>query len=195
MTSANLLPTITLHSGLEVDIFNLRVEQILIEDIAHALSNWCRWGAHCSEFYSVAQHCVHVVELLSCFTSHQPTLLSGLLHDASEAYIVDIPRPLKLRPEFAFYRTLEREIMALVGTRFGLPPAEPQIVKDADDAMLLIEARDLMPFAQSDDRDARIKQMAPLVFSLRTYRVTPLTPPEAKARFLQMFETLTKEAA
>ena len=79
----------------------------------------------------------------------QPTLspahaLWGLLHDASEAYLVDLPRPLKLLPEFAAYREAERRLQRAVAVRFGLPSDQPASVTEADDTMLWIEAHSLL---------------------------------------------------
>jgi 5'-deoxynucleotidase YfbR-like HD superfamily hydrolase len=62
--------------------------------------------------------------------------LWGLLHDASEAYLVDLPRPLKLLPEFAVYREAECRLQRAVAVRFGLPPDQPASVTEADDKML-----------------------------------------------------------
>jgi 5'-deoxynucleotidase YfbR-like HD superfamily hydrolase len=77
----------------------------------------------------VAEHSVHVSEL--CLPEHA---LWGLLHDASEAYLIDLPRPLKQLSEFAAYREAERRLQRAVAARFGLPPDQPARV-------ILIDAR------------------------------------------------------
>lgn len=115
-----------------------RIEDIDINDIIHALSNLSRFGGHCTNFYSVAQHCV----LVSLVCEKQDALW-GLLHDASEAYLVDIPSPLKRCPEFEFYRTAEQNLMAVICDVFGLGRDEPPSVKLADKRVLATEARDL----------------------------------------------------
>ncbi|QIG68870.1 putative metal-dependent phosphohydrolase protein [Rhizobium phage RHph_Y55] len=94
-------------------------------DIIHPLSLQCRYGGHVKRFYSVAEHCVHLSHLVA--PKHA---LWALLHDASEAYIVDIPAPVKaLLPE---YLGIEEQIMAAVCERFGLAPEMPDEVRHAD---------------------------------------------------------------
>jgi hypothetical protein len=103
------------------------------------LAHQCRVGGHASKFYSVAEHSVHVSKLCPAEDA-----LWGLLHDASEAYLVNLPRPLKLLPEFAAYREAERRLQLAVAVRFGLPPDQPASVTEADDTMLWIEAHSLL---------------------------------------------------
>ena len=100
-------------SGLRFWPLNPNPEKILIEDVAHSLAHQCRFGGHVWRFYSVAEHSVHVSNLYP-----SEDVLWGLLHDASEAYLVDLPRPLKLLPEFALYREAERRLQRAVAVRF-----------------------------------------------------------------------------
>jgi hypothetical protein len=109
-----------------------RAEEIDIEDIAHALGNLCRYGGHSRTFYSVAEHCV----LMSRAVAPENAAWA-LLHDASEAYLVDVPRPIK--PALAGYREAEERLMRAVCSRFGLPPAVPDEVKVADHQILTDE--------------------------------------------------------
>lgn len=128
-------------SGVEFYPIDPRSEEVNIEDIAHALSMLCRYGGHTSQFYSVAEHSVRVSELVP-----REDQLWALLHDASEAYLVDLPRPIKRHSEIGrHYRIAEDKLMASVAARFGLPPDEPAAVKVADEAMLAVEARELLP--------------------------------------------------
>lgn len=109
---------ITLRSGLRVDLFRPRPEDVRINDIAHALSHICRWGGHCREFYSVAEHSL----ILSYHVSHP---LWGLLHDATEAYVGDMARPFKaMMPAFSEVEALWE---AAVREAFGLPPMPPDV--------------------------------------------------------------------
>ena len=102
---------------------------IRIEDIAHALSNQCRFGGHAREFYSVAEHCVRVSQ--NC---RPEDALWGLLHDASEAYLSDVPAPLKELPQFEAYRAAERSLQGTIAVRFGLSTEQPRSVTEADRA-------------------------------------------------------------
>ena len=164
-------------SGLRFWPLDPNPEKILIADIAHALAHQCRFGGHSSKFYSVAEHSVHVSQL--CLPEHA---LWGLLHDASEAYLVDLPRPLKLLPEFAAYREAERRLQRAVAVRFGLAPEQPARVTAADDTMLWIEAHSLLG-----------SMPVKAVRSTRPpFEITaPLLPVEAERLFLSRFKKLT----
>jgi hypothetical protein len=128
------------YSGGQFWPLDPRAEEVEIADIAHALSNMCRFTGHVKEFYSVAQHSVLVAELVP--TEHK---LWALLHDASEAYLHDLPRPLKRSQPFgALYKGHEARLMEVICEKFGLPAEEPPCVKDADTRLLMTERRDLM---------------------------------------------------
>lgn len=98
-------------------------------DIAHALSLLCRYGGHVRRFYSVAEHCV----LMSDAVAPEHALWA-LLHDATEAYMGDLIRPLKLA--MLTYRTAEDRLMSVICARFGLDPVCPAEVKAADNRIL-----------------------------------------------------------
>lgn len=108
-----------------------RAEDVRIEDIAHALSMICRFGGHCERFMSVAEHCVLVGRKVG---------IHGLLHDAGEAYLLDIPTPVKaLLPE---YKLAEEEVLWAIYEALGIAmpsAAEEIIVKEADRRMLATE--------------------------------------------------------
>jgi hypothetical protein len=151
-----------------------RPADIDIEDIAHALSMLCRFGGHCLRFYSVAEHSV----LLSRHVAPEHKLWA-LLHDASEAYLVDVPRPLK--PFLRGYREAEDKIMRAVCERYRLPPEMPEAVKAADTSLLMDEA------AQNMSRphiEWELKA-SPLGVTLEY-----LEPSEAREAFLCAFEEL-----
>jgi hypothetical protein len=130
--------TILLNSGIRFDPINPDPQQILIEDIAHALSNECRFSGHVTDFYSVAQHSVMVSYLVP-----QEDALAGLLHDASEAYITDVATPIKHC--FTNYYDIEDKLMRAIAAKFEFQWPLPASVKLADVRMLATEKRDLMP--------------------------------------------------
>jgi uncharacterized protein len=169
------------YTGLKVHPLHLRPEDICIEDIAHALSMLCRFTGATQQFYSVAQHSVWV--------SHRcapEDALWGLLHDASEAYLMDLPRPLKRAPEFTFYREAESRAMLAICERFGLPWGTPLSVKEADARMLATEARDLMAPLHPEWR---------LMEEPYERRIYGWEPELAKSVFLGRFGQLTREVA
>lgn len=151
-------------------------DAIVIQDIAHALSMQCRFSGHCQEFYSVAQHSVYVSHI--CNTEDA---LWGLLHDASETYLVDIPRPLKHSGKFGAYIEMESVMQLAICQRFGLDPVEPPSVKVADKILLATEARDLMGELHCSWRQSK----EPLPFKIESW-----SPKEAEAKFLDRFSKL-----
>jgi len=114
-----------------------RPSEVHIADIAHALANQCRYAGHTLAFYSVAQHSVLVA-------NHLPPELAkwGLLHDASEAYLVDLPRPVKRIVQG--YVEAEEQVMAAIAMQLGLSWPMPELVHVADNEALATEKRDLM---------------------------------------------------
>ena len=119
-----------------------RPEEIDIRDIAHSLAMQCRFNGHCERFYSVAEHSIHVFRLVTPMLVRVNTSMWGLLHDAAEAYLSDIPRPIK--GHMMLYRELEFNLMAVIAERFGLEGEIPECVVEADNQMLATEAKHLM---------------------------------------------------
>lgn len=110
-----------------------------VRDIAHALAMICRYGGHTNRFYSVAEHCVLMSEAVA--PEHA---LWALLHDATEAYVGDMVRPLK--QHMPDYCAAEDRLMAVIADRFGLDGSvPPDEVKDADNRILLDERAALLP--------------------------------------------------
>lgn len=163
------------YTGKEVYPVDLRVEDIDIRDIAHALSLACRFGGHIASHYSVAEHSVRVATILP-----RDLQLWGLLHDATEAYLGDMVRPLKcMMPE---YKKVEERAMRVIAARYGMDWPEPPEVKKADNILLATERRDLFP----GGRVWRLEE-SPL-----TSTITPLSAVHAEELFLDMFDWLSQ---
>lgn len=125
------------HTGRVVDLTRFSEDDIVIEDIAHALSQIIRFTGHAKAPYTVAQHSLIVAELVP--PEHR---LWALVHDASEAYLGDVSSPLKsLLPD---YREIEDRFQRIIAGRFGLPWPIPEAVKHADRVALMVEKRDLL---------------------------------------------------
>lgn len=158
--------------------------QIVIEDIAHALSNTCRYTGHSRFFYSVAEHSCHVANV-SYWDTHTPydrtNALAGLLHDASEAYLCDLARPLKVQPLFAPYREAEARLQSMILQRFGLDPTLPEVVETADKRMLVTESRYV--FGDRIHPDWNIRRFG----EPYSFGIEGLSPEQAERRFLSMF--------
>lgn len=128
---------LTTFTGRKIDLRNVDASDIDIRDVAWSLAQQCRFGGHCQSFYSVAEHCLLVTDMVDRLHGRW-----ALLHDAAEAYLGDLARPVKaLLPEFEDMETL---ILRAIAERFGLEPDMPEEVAVADNQALRLEEAELM---------------------------------------------------
>jgi len=134
-------PYLQTVSGRWVNPFDPDPEQLDAGDIARALANLCRFGGHSRSFYSVAQHSVIVSRLVEERTGDAEEAFAALMHDATEAYLGDMPHPLKHRsPLGAAYKAAEDHLEQALRDRFRIKPDVPEI-KRVDKALLAAERR------------------------------------------------------
>lgn len=168
-------PTIMLQSGAWFDFCAPASSDFSIDDIAHGLSNICRYSGQCRSFYSVAEHSILVSEVATGFE------FEALLHDAAEAFLGDITRPLKqMLPEF---KRIENEVELVILNRFGVTTPLPPQIKQADLRVLAAEQKQIMP--EGTDGWVRGQKLEPASIVVRH-----LPPNEAKRIFLERYETL-----
>ena len=170
--------TILTRSGVYFDFERPEISIIDPCDIAQGLSMTCRFGGQTTAFYSVAQHSVLVSEMVPA--EHAFT---ALMHDAAEAYIGDIPSPLKgLLPD---YKAVELRVEKAIAARFDLPFPFPPCIKHADLRALATEREDVMPPSRDG---APWPWMAD--YPRHPDRIVPQAPEEAGARGLERFDAL-----
>jgi uncharacterized protein len=126
-------------SGRAFHVLDPKPAEVWVPDIAHALSQLCRYGGHTKRFYSVAEHCVHVSRAVPPIDA-----LWALFHDASEAYLGDVVRPLKHAGPLVGYRDVEARVQAAICSALLLSAEEPASVGRADKAILYDERKALM---------------------------------------------------
>ena len=171
-------------TGIKFWPFDPHPDDVCMIDITRALSNICRFGGHAHEFYSVAQHSV----LVSRIVPREHALI-GLMHDAAEAYIGDMIRPIKTWCGMDSYRELEaivwKAMSQALSIRYTHPSQFPECVKRADMVALATEARDIMggQIAGKWNLDAD-----PL-----PERIVPLMPNEAEILFRDRFLELCEK--
>jgi hypothetical protein len=145
MRSPTAIPT---YSGLDFDVFAPRVEDVRLVDVVHALSHLCRFTGHTRIFWSVGAHVMLVADLVRDTLHGGPqTQLAALMHETSEAYLCDLPTPLKYGTTIGqTYREIEERLMAVAAEAFRLPADfhRHPIVKHADEIAVVIEAIHLM---------------------------------------------------
>ncbi|MBF0164542.1 MAG: phosphohydrolase [Magnetococcales bacterium] len=152
-----------------------RPEEVEIEDIAHSLGMLCRFNGHCRRFYSVAEHSVWVSRLVE-----EPDARWGLLHDAAEAYLSDLPKPLKrVLPDFDPW---EERLLGVIAVRFGLTGLPSARVKEADWRLLANEKATFMAPEPSPWHG--------LPAPFPDVALAGWSPEEAKARFLERYREL-----
>ena len=179
-------PFIQTVSGRRVNPFALGPSDIYIEDIAQALANQCRFGGHCRRFYSVAQHSCLVADLMREQGEDTTAVLWALLHDAPEAYLSDLPHPLKHFSEFGrLYSEAEDKLQQAISEHFGLPTNAPANLRDADRALLAAERRALM----ADTWEwPELQGVVPA-----NVPIEPWTPEKAMSEFLGRYHELRRE--
>ncbi|MEM7200275.1 MAG: phosphohydrolase [Planctomycetota bacterium] len=165
-----------------------------IQDIAHALSLTCRYGGHCKRFYSVAEHSVLVARIMEHCAFGDP--LEGLLHDATEAYVGDMPAPFKhLVSDFT---ALDEQLEEKLARWAGMLWPRQSAYKIADWFALFIEARYLMPGEGRDYKDPMVYRNAALTvgdqMNLRAASFG-MEPRRAENLFLETYERLTQRRA
>lgn len=119
---------------------NPSVEEVCIEDIAQALSMNCRYSGHVKKFYSVAEHCCLIADYVISTTGCVETAYDALLHDASEAYLTDVPRPIK--PHLINYMDIEKKAELVIQQALGCRPMG-ELIKYIDTHVCGTEARQL----------------------------------------------------
>ena len=171
-------PWIQTFSGKRLDLDPPNPDQIDIEDIAHGLSMLRRFNGQCTRFYSVAEHSVHVSHEIA---SEQA--LIGLLHDAAEAYLGDVPSPLK--KQLGQFKTFEDQMEAAIGEKFDIKPnlfkdrelkrADFQVLID-EQVVLMVDPPEPWPPGAPDVKDVS--------------RIECWGPADAKQKFLERFAEL-----
>jgi 5'-nucleotidase len=170
-------PSIMLQSGAWLDLLAPHTSEFTIEDIAHGLALQCRYAGQCREFYSIAEHSILVSDIV------QDDPLAALLHDAAEAFLGDITRPLKqMLPD---YRRIEAQMQRAIFSRFDIDPQSNPAIKSADLSILAAEQSQMMPAGTDEWARHDGIESAPV-------KIRFLSPQKAKAEFLQRFETLWK---
>lgn len=176
-----------LHSGTQFRFKAPTVDMIHFEDIAASIGKMCRYAGHVHTFYSVAEHCCLLMRYArdNMPSVTQRELLTLLMHDATEAYMTDIPRPIKhTLPQF---KAFEHVIEAVIAERFNLITPHPTFVKMLDTRIL---------------RDERAQAMNPSENDWGTDKLEPLgvklclwTPAEAIDNFTGDFQELIHDVA
>lgn len=171
-------PYVGTFTGRKVHFLNPHTDEIHIDDITQSLGMQCRFNGHVKKFYSVAEHSVHVARLVLERTDDKRQALYALLHDASEAYLCDIQRPIKLT--LTNYEDIEKRLQDCIFAKYDAP-LHSHVTDYIDKHIVRVEAEQLYPVApdwveQYDRIDMQVKCWEPIV---------------AQSQFQHMFKVLT----
>lgn len=147
------MSTITTYTGIHIDPADPKPEQLNIRDAAHALSLTCRGNGHVKTFFSVGQHCILCCKEAAARGYSRRVILACLLHDASEAYMSDVPRPFKQM--LKEYLEAEDRLLDLIYEKFlgsVLSEEEKKLVKQVDDDLLWYDMHVLLGERISDEK-------------------------------------------
>ena len=165
-------------TGKKVNSFNLQDEDIDIRDIAHALSLLCRYGGHCKSFYSVAEHSVRASMIVE-----EVYQMATLMHDAAEAYLGDIIKPVKY--QLPVFQEIEDKISQVIRAKFNIKwdSEIAKVIKEADNIIGATEGRDLMYHVEDW---GNLPDPLPGI-------ILPVPPAEAEAAFIWTFNILERK--
>lgn len=169
-------------SGVAFYPLNPDPQGIRIEDIAHALSLLCRGNGHVKVFFSVGQHCIHCAKEGEARGFSPRLALACLLHDASEAYLSDITRPVK--QHLKDYCRYEEQLLEVIYQKFlgsPLTEGEQKLLKTVDDDMLYFDLRDLLNEFGNEGE----KREEPVMYSTFSYKERPFK--EVEEEYLSLF--------
>jgi uncharacterized protein len=170
-------PRIMLASGSWFDLLDPWNSQFTIQDIAQGLGNICRYAGQCSQFYSVAEHSLHVSSIVPSYK------IEALMHDAAEAFLGDVTRPLKqLLPQ---YKKIEKSVEKAIFARFGLDYSCLVSFKKIDLSVLAAEQEQIMPAGTDYWTSESEVTPAPIVVNF-------LSPSDATQKFLETYENLKR---
>lgn len=184
-------------NGHFADPLDMNPDDVRIEDIAYALSMQCRFSGYTSRHYSVAEHSVYVARIVEqrVAATANPTLWrakkmwtrQALLHDATEAYLLDMPSPLKRA--FPDYRAAEKRLWEVIALKFDVPVTLHPFVKEADGRLCTTEKLTLLgPVVTEQEWGQFMRDFPPYVDAENIIDRYDVQPKQARRRFLDMFD-------
>lgn len=178
-------PWIETFSGIR---FYLDDPEFSHADIAHTLSMNCRYNGHCNKFYSVAEHSMLVSALVDELGGNEQQMLEALLHDATEAYLTDVPAPFKqLLPD---WQKIDKALEVKFRSWMGFPEVKAEIVKEADWLALFIEAYELLPDRGESFHGPEGMRNKALGYREQGWKLFNFDPATAERAFLECWEAL-----
>lgn len=175
---------ITTYTGVHIVPTRPEASLIHIADIAHALSLICRGNGHVKSFFSVGQHCIHCAKEAEARGYSNRIVLACLLHDASEAYMSDVPRPFKQHLDQ--YKVFENQLLDVIYTKYlgsTLTADEAALVKKIDDDMLYYDLLELLNESSTEPAPAMKTTFSYQVLSFET----------VEKQYLKLFECYRKK--